>query len=116
MSSYKPNSIEIQEPFSWHDMHSIKLIIQFFFSFCILGVCSFQLLRTDIPEKDKNDALYWSCITGILSLWMPSPASAKSFDGSGGVGDDASPSNLTTLPQSMPDQSSIAIAHHPKAS
>ncbi|MES1026072.1 hypothetical protein ABN584_24570 [Gloeocapsa sp. BRSZ] len=62
------------EPFSFRDIYSLRFVIQFFFSFVILVFSLFQLARTDIDEE-KNTALYWSCVTGILALWMPAPSS-----------------------------------------
>jgi Ni,Fe-hydrogenase III large subunit len=50
-------------------------VIQVVFSSVILLFCLFQLARTDIEEEKRNAALYWSCVTGILALWMPSPSS-----------------------------------------
>jgi hypothetical protein len=63
-----------QDPFSWRDTNSLRFVAQFFFSTLILGFCLIQLTRTDIDNK--NPALYWSCLSGILALWMPSPAAA----------------------------------------
>lgn len=66
----------IQDPFSFRDMNSLRFLAQFFFSTLILSFCLIQLTRSDI--ENKNPALYWSCLTGILALWMPSPATARS--------------------------------------
>jgi hypothetical protein len=71
MSDDKPKPSPVQEPFSWRDIHSLKFVIQFVFSSMILGFCIFQLINND---RNKNESLYWSYLTGILTWWMPSPA------------------------------------------
>jgi hypothetical protein len=77
MSATTPgNQPPVQEPFSWRDIHSLKFLIQFLFSAIILGFCLFQIVERD--RDDPNNPLYWSCITGILALWMPSPATVAS--------------------------------------
>jgi hypothetical protein len=75
MASENVRQVSIQDPFSFRDMNSLRFLAQFFFSTLILGFCLMQLTRTDI--ENKNTALYWSCLTGILALWMPSPATAR---------------------------------------
>ncbi len=62
-----------REPFCWSDIYSLRFVVQVIFSGIILCFCFFQLSNTSV--KDKNDALYWSCVSGILALWMPSPSS-----------------------------------------
>jgi hypothetical protein len=61
-----------QDPFSWKDIHSLRFVIQVVFSSIILGFCIFQLSNGD--RNSKNEALYWSYLTGIVAWWMPSPA------------------------------------------
>lgn len=68
--------LTVREPFYWSDIYSLRFVVQVIFSGIILCFCFFQLTRGD--EKDKNDALYWSCVSGILALWMPSPSSKPS--------------------------------------
>jgi hypothetical protein len=75
MANQNVGQVTIQDPFSFRDMNSLRFLAQFFFSTLILGFCLMQLTRTDI--ENKNPALYWSCLTGILALWMPSPATAR---------------------------------------
>ncbi len=74
MSLSKKQPYEIQEPFAWRDIHSLKFMIQFVFSSVILGFCIFQLTNGD---RNKNESLYWSYLTGIVAWWMPSPAIAR---------------------------------------
>jgi hypothetical protein len=71
MSDDKQENSPVQEPFSWRDIHSLKFVIQFVFSSMILGFCIFQLTHGD---RNKNESLYWSYLTGIVAWWMPSPA------------------------------------------
>jgi hypothetical protein len=68
--------LTIREPFCWADIYSLRFVVQVIFSAVILCFCFYQLTRG--AEKDKNDALYWSCVSGILALWMPSPSSKPS--------------------------------------
>lgn len=75
MANEKQTSDATQEPFSWRDTNSLRFAAQFFFSTLILSFCLIQLTRTDIDNK--NPALYWSCLSGILALWMPSPAATS---------------------------------------
>jgi hypothetical protein len=75
MANEHGGQMTIQDPFSFRDMNSLRFLAQFFFSTLILSFCLMQLTRTDI--ENKNPALYWSCLTGILALWMPSPATAR---------------------------------------
>jgi hypothetical protein len=75
MSNNNPQTSAVQEPFSWRDIHSLKFVTQFAFSFMILGFCIFQLTNGD--RNAKNEPLYWSYLTGIVAWWMPSPAIAR---------------------------------------
>jgi hypothetical protein len=67
--------VTVREAFSWSDIHSLRFVVQVVFSTIILGFSIFQLSTND--GKDTNQAVYWSCISGILALWMPSPASSQ---------------------------------------
>jgi hypothetical protein len=62
-----------REPFSWNDIHSLKFVIQTVFSTIILLFCLCQLSM----GNSKNEAIYWSGVTGILGLWIPSPSSTS---------------------------------------
>ncbi len=71
-SSYQnPPAIVTREPFCWNDIHSLRFVIQIFFSTIILVFCLSQLVAS---TDHKNDAIYWGGVTGILALWMPSPS------------------------------------------
>lgn len=74
MSDDNQGTSPVQEPFSWRDIHSLKFVIQVVFSSMILGFCIFQLTSGD---RNKNESLYWSYLTGIVAWWMPSPAIAR---------------------------------------
>jgi hypothetical protein len=71
MTLNAPQTPPPRDPFSWQDIQSLKFVIQFAFSSMILGFCIFQLANGD---RNKNESLYWSYLTGILTWWMPSPA------------------------------------------
>jgi hypothetical protein len=75
MANDRSGKVVIEDPFSFRDMNSLRFLAQFFFSTLILGFCLVQLTRQDI--ENKNPAIYWSCLSGILALWMPSPATAR---------------------------------------
>lgn len=77
MSDNKQSPTLPHEIFLWKDISSLKFVIQFFFSLTIMAFCMFQLVKPDTNGENKNVALYWSCISGILALWMPSPSSSK---------------------------------------
>jgi len=66
-------AIAAREPFHWNDIHSLRFVIQIFFSSIILVFCLLQLATS---KDAKNDAIYWGGVTGILALWMPSPSSS----------------------------------------
>ncbi|MBD2214371.1 hypothetical protein H6G27_31610 [Nostoc linckia FACHB-104] len=65
-------AIAAREPFYWNDIHSLRFVIQIVFSTVILLFCLTQLVAS---KENKNDAIYWGGVTGILALWMPSPSS-----------------------------------------
>jgi hypothetical protein len=71
MASVSPSP---QDPFSWKDIYSLRFVIQVVFSSIILGFCIFQLSSGD---RNKNESLYWSYLTGIVAWWMPSPAISR---------------------------------------
>jgi len=48
-----------------------KFGIQVFFSTIVLGLCVFQISSA---RDDKNIALYWGGLSGVLAYWLPSPA------------------------------------------
>lgn len=77
MTTKQTSSNQVQETFFWNAIHSLKFVIQFFLSSVVMAVCIFQLVRTDVDSESKNVALFWSCITGILALWMPAPSSSS---------------------------------------
>ncbi len=47
---------------------------QFLFSFIVLVFCLCKLSGT---ADDRDNALYWGGITGILAWWMPSPGNGQ---------------------------------------
>lgn len=64
-----------QDSFSFKNIHSLRFVFQGAFSTLILIFCLFQLSISN--GNGKNDAVYWSSVTGILALWMPSPCSSE---------------------------------------
>lgn len=57
--------------------------VQVFFSSIVLGLCIFKL---GSPADDKNIALYWGGLSGVLAYWLPSPGQTR---------DDKEPPNIT---------------------
>ncbi|MGB8700957.1 MAG: hypothetical protein WCD18_16210 [Thermosynechococcaceae cyanobacterium] len=102
MAIEKQMPIVTQDPFSWRDMNSLRFAAQFFFSTVILSFCLIQLHRTDI--ENKNTALYWSCLSGILALWMPSPAASRG----------TSSYSMTSEPDDRQDHPSSLIYPYPE--
>lgn len=66
-------AIAAREPFYWNDIHSLRFVIQIVFSTIILLFCLNKLFVSS--DNNRNNAIYWSGVTGILALWMPSPSS-----------------------------------------
>ncbi|MEH2328171.1 hypothetical protein [Nostoc sp.] len=58
--------------------------VQVFFSSIVLGLCIFKLGSP--AEEDKNIALYWGGLSGVLAYWLPSPGQTR---------DDKEPPNIT---------------------
>ncbi|MEH1892990.1 hypothetical protein [Nostoc sp.] len=57
--------------------------VQVFFSSVVLGLCIFKL---GSPGDEKNIALYWGGLSGVLAYWLPSPGQNR---------DDKEPANIT---------------------
>ncbi|MEH1967317.1 hypothetical protein [Nostoc sp.] len=57
--------------------------VQVFFSSIVLGLCIFKL---GSPGDDKNIALYWGGLSGVLAYWLPAPGQTR---------DDKEPPNIT---------------------
>ena len=68
-----PKSIN-QDSFSFNNIHSLKFLLQAFFSTLVLIFCLSQLYIS--KGEGRNDALYWGGVTGMLALWMPSPSTS----------------------------------------
>ncbi len=100
MANENPPPLPTQDPFSFRDTNSLRFLAQFFFSTLILGFCLIQLSRP--KTGNENTALYWSCLSGILALWMPSPATSRASSSSGGE------------PFSLPNSNSIFVSPPPE--
>jgi hypothetical protein len=58
--------------------------VQVLFSSMVLGLCIFKLGSP--AEDDKNIALYWGGLSGVLAYWLPSPGQTR---------DEKEPPNIT---------------------
>lgn len=54
------------------DIMMLRFLIQAGFSASVLALCIF-MLATDRADTDKEQALYWSGLTGTVANWLPSP-------------------------------------------
>ncbi len=50
----------------------LRFLVQAGFSASVLALCIF-MLATDRADSDKEQALYWSGLTGTVANWLPSP-------------------------------------------
>ncbi len=55
-------------------IETYKFWIQVFFSTVVLSLCTFQLVNED---SQKNEAMYWGGLTGVLAYWLPSPSNSR---------------------------------------
>lgn len=56
----------------------LRFLIQAGFSASVLALCIF-MLATDRADTDKEQALYWSGLTGTVANWLPSPQFPEEF-------------------------------------
>ncbi|WP_017654762.1 hypothetical protein [Fortiea contorta] len=58
------------------NMDMWKFGIQVVFSTMMIALCGF-LIISDHKDDAKNQAVYWSALSGVLAYWLPSPASPQ---------------------------------------
>ncbi|MEH2025904.1 hypothetical protein [Nostoc sp.] len=54
-----------------------KFGIQVLFSTLMIGLCSSLIFME--RDNSQNQAVYWSCLSGVLAYWLPSPANTQEF-------------------------------------
>jgi hypothetical protein len=72
-SSSSKSKLEAFASFCVQNPNFFKFIFQCLLTGAILGFCMIQLSK----GTEKDNALYWSGITSVMTWWMPSPSSGK---------------------------------------